>query len=84
MKTNYLDEDIWNLLIRDTIKHDRKRIQNLEDYSKMLNGLIWYNSNPQSPKFQKLDNEIETFRDYCRKVENRFWRYNPDVFNNMM
>lgn len=78
MEINYLDEDIWNLLITATV--DKKfKIQNMDHYDMMLRGLLWYNSQPQSPKFQKINNEIEKFKDKIKNNENRFWRYNPDV-----
>ena len=52
---------------------------NMENYDTMLNGLIWYNENPQSPKFQKVGKEIEIFKNKIKQNENRFWRYDPDV-----
>jgi len=79
-KVNYLDEEVWNKLIESTIK--APRIMNLDNYDTMLNGLIWYNDNPQSPKFQKIGKEIETFKNKIKQNENRFWRYDPDVIFN--
>ncbi len=76
-KVNYLDEEVWNKLIDSTIK--APRINNLENYHIMLNGMLWYNDNPASPKFQKIGKEIEKFKNRIRQNENRFWRYDPDV-----
>ena len=77
-KVNYLDEQVWNKLIETTVK--APRIMNMENYDLMLNGMVWYNENPQSPKFQKLSKEIEIFKNKIKQNENRFWRYDPDVF----
>jgi hypothetical protein len=74
---NFLDEEVWNKLIDSTIK--APRIMNMDNYDNMLNGLVWYNDNPQSPKFQKLGKEIETFKNKIKQNENRNWRYDPDV-----
>jgi hypothetical protein len=79
IKYRRLDDEIWNKLIDDTIKANR--VRNIENYHKMLNSIVWYNSQPDSPKFQKLDKEIESFKDKIRKNENRLWKYNVDVIN---
>lgn len=77
VKVNYLDEEVWNKLIDTAIK--RKRINNIDHYDILLKGLIWYNENPKSPKFQKLNKEVDTFRDIVLKNENRLWKYDPQV-----
>jgi hypothetical protein len=71
------DEDIWNKLIKTTL--DFGRIQNLENYDIMLRGLMWYNTNPESPKFGKLNKQIETFKAQITKNENRSWKYDVEV-----
>ncbi len=79
MKINYVDEEVWRKLIECTIR--LKRVNNMEDYDTMLKGLMWYNDNPKSPKFQKISNELEIFRDKIRKNENRLWKYDPETAN---
>ncbi len=79
-KVNYLDGDVWKKLIETTGK--LPRIQNLNNYHTMLNSLIWYNNNPQSPKFQKLEKEIDKFKNRVRQNENTFWRYDVEVIFN--
>lgn len=77
MKLKFVNEFLWENLIETTLSF--KRVQNLDNYLTMLEGLNWYNSYPKSPKFQKLNKEIETFKDQVRKNENRNWRIDVDV-----
>jgi hypothetical protein len=74
----FTDEEIWDLLIKDTV-HTKDRILNMDHYDIMLKGLLWYNSYPQSPKFQQLGKDINKFQDKIRNNENRLWRYNPET-----
>lgn len=76
IKVNYLDEDVWNRMIETAV--NMKRINNMDNYDIILNGLIWYDSNPKSPKFQKIKKEIDLFKDKIFKNENRLWKYDPD------
>jgi hypothetical protein len=77
MKVNYLDEEVWDKLIETSTS--AKRINNMDHYDTMLKGLIWYNENPKSPKFQLLKKEINLFKDKIYKNENRLWKYDPEV-----
>lgn len=76
-KVNYLDEELGRVLI-DTAM-DTPRFQNLDNYHKILTGMLWYHETPESPFFQKLDKELNSFRDRIRNNENRLWRYDPEV-----
>lgn len=76
MNVNYLDEEVWDKLIRDTV--NCIRICNIEFYDIMLRGLNWYHNHPQSPKFQKLSKEIESFKARITKNENRNWKYDAE------
>jgi hypothetical protein len=75
-KVNYLDEEVWNKLIDMTI--NCVKIQNMDKYDTMLKGLLWYNGNPKSPKFKKLNKEIEKFKDRIRNSPNRHWKYDVE------
>lgn len=77
MKVNYLDEEVWNKLIDITI--NAKRINNMNNYHTMLTGLLWYNDNPKSPKFKKIDKEVQKFKDRIRLNPNRMWKYDPEA-----
>jgi hypothetical protein len=75
-KVNYLDEEVWNKVIDTAV--NMKRVNNMDNYHIMLQGLNWYNENPKSPKFQKMKKEIDAFKNKIFKNENRLWKYDPD------
>jgi hypothetical protein len=76
-KVKMLDDDIWSKIFETLNK--TKRIQNLDKYDTILKALLWYNSCPESPRFQKMTEIIEKFKDRVRQNENRSWKYDVDV-----
>jgi len=77
MKHDIHDVDLTKLLVESTITQGR--IQDIRKYHQLLMGLDWINKNPKSQYFEKLDNEIEKFKDRIRKNENKNWKYDVDV-----
>ncbi len=75
-KTEYLDEEVWMKLIDMTV--NAQRINNMDNYDKMLKGMIWYNDNPKSPMFKKVTKDIEKFKNRIRTNPNRFWKYDVE------
>ena len=71
------DDEIWNKLIKTVF--DYSRICNLDNYDVMLKGLVWYNTYPESPLYNKLGKKIEEFKGKITKDENRAWKYDVEV-----
>jgi hypothetical protein len=76
-KHKVVDEDLWMKVLETIPKF--KRINNIDNYDIILKGLNWYNSYPESPRFQKIDKIVDEFKDRVRKNENRSWKYDVDV-----
>lgn len=77
IKHDIHDVDLTKLLIDSTL--NQGRINDIRKFHQLLVGLDWMNKNPKSQFYNKLDNEIITFKNKIRKNENKSWKYDLDV-----
>jgi hypothetical protein len=77
-KHKVVDEELWTKIFETLPKF--KKINNLDQYDTILKGLLWYDSNPESPRYKKCGKIIEQFKDRVRNVEIRNWKYDVDVY----
>jgi hypothetical protein len=71
------DIELWHTIL-ETI-YSYKRIYNIDNYNKILNAIILVNSNPRSLYFQKIDKEIEAFKERITNNPNKDWKYDVEV-----
>ena len=76
-KFGCMDGTLWDLWVNRVVKI--KRVQNIEDFHKFLQMLLWANEYPKSPKFGLIEKEIELFKEQIRRNPNRLWKYDVDV-----
>ena len=68
----FYDEELWQACF-DTISH-KKSIQNLTFFAYFNESMTKFNTDPKSPFFKKLDDNIKTLKDKHYSA-NREWRY---------
>lgn len=77
MKFRIFDKDIWDRIVSDAAL--TKRVRYIKNFDKILFALNWYNNQKDSPGYQQINKEIETFKKQIKESENKNWKYDADV-----